>query len=193
VPSGSSLQRISPELALVDERLAAAARPQLAIHRDCLVGVARPLPAANDRRAQGRPLRALLRVTVVAGLCGALIAAVAVSRMTGPDPLRATTELAGEPLAGEPRAAARPADGGPASAGRSIRLRWRSAERAAFYNVILWRGSSRVRDLWPTRPAATLRSAALRPGTYRWFVYPAWNTGTGTTFGPLLARGAFAV
>jgi len=102
----------------------------------------------------------------------------------------ATVSQARETLGGESGrgvAVARP-DGG-------ISIRWPSARRAAFYNVVVFRDANRV-DLWPTGDSVTYVvprtlwiARGLKGIRYRWFVYPGQRTGRVVKFGRLLAHG----
>lgn len=72
-------------------------------------------------------------------------------------------------------------------------LRWRASPRAAFYNVILWRGSARVLDLWPRTATVRVPEGRLAPGVYRWFVYPAFPKGTTHRYGRVIAHGQLKI
>ena len=66
-------------------------------------------------------------------------------------------------------------------------LVWSTAKRATYYNVQLIRAGRKVFSAWPSRPSYRLRRTwsyegrryRLRPGRYRWYVWPG--------FGPLSA------
>jgi hypothetical protein len=77
------------------------------------------------------------------------------------------------------------------------RLRWDGVAGARFYNVQLIRGR-RVLSVWPHRPTFQLRRTwtykgrryRLRPGVYRWYVWPAF---AGGRYGRLVGSSRFVV
>jgi hypothetical protein len=77
------------------------------------------------------------------------------------------------------------------------RLRWSAVKGARYYNVQLIR-DGRVLSAWPTRPSFQLRRSwtyrgrryRLRPGVYRWYVWPRLATGR---YGPLVGSSSFVV
>lgn len=80
-------------------------------------------------------------------------------------------------------------------------LAWRAVPRARFYNVQVHRNGRKVLSAWPQRPRYGLRSSwrhegrtfRLRPGTYTWFVWPAYGTKAVPRYGKLLGRSSFRV
>jgi hypothetical protein len=80
-------------------------------------------------------------------------------------------------------------------------LAWRAVARAKFYNVQVHRNGRKVLSAWPTRPRYGLRASwrhegrtfRLRPGTYTWFVWPAYGTKAVPRYGKLLGRSSFRV
>ena len=200
-----SVETISPELALVDHELDSSARRALPDASDCLK------PAVYLARVDPPTLRRGLPTRRVAGVALVLVAAAIGFVAAGHDADRrasgaATHETATRAASLDPdgraavrvpasRRAAASASSRPRSAhaDSAVRMRWRPVPDAVFYNVILWRGSSRVRDLWPRRPSVEVRRRSLAPGTYRWFVYPALGNGSNRRYGALVAQGVVKV
>jgi hypothetical protein len=79
-----------------------------------------------------------------------------------------------------------------ARVGRSVRFAWRRVKGAAYYNVQIWDGRlrRRVAVRWPTTRTVRLR---LRPGTYRWYVYPGYGPLRQARYGALHGQGTFTV
>ena len=81
--------------------------------------------------------------------------------------------------------------------GSPPRLRWSAVKGARYYNVQLIR-DGRVLSAWPVRPSFQLRQTwtyrgrhyRLRPGVYRWYVWPRLATGR---YGPLIGSSTFVV
>jgi hypothetical protein len=77
------------------------------------------------------------------------------------------------------------------------RLRWAAVAGARFYNVQLIRGR-RLLSAWPTQASFKLRRTwtyngrrhRLRPGVYRWYVWPAFADGR---YGQLIGSSRFVV
>ena len=84
-----------------------------------------------------------------------------------------------------------------ASVSSPPQLRWIAVKGARFYNLQLIRGG-KVLSVWPTRPSFQLRRVwtyngrryRLRPGVYRWYVWPRLASGQ---YGPLLGSSRFVV
>ena len=80
-------------------------------------------------------------------------------------------------------------------------LRWPSSPAARFFDVVLWRGGTRLLDSWPTTPRLQVPSSwtygghhyRLSPGTYLWFVYPGLGSRLQPRYGPLLKSGQFTI
>ena len=74
-------------------------------------------------------------------------------------------------------------------------LRWRDVRDALFYNVQLYRNDRKILTRWPREPRFRVRSRwsnsgrtyRLRPGLYRWYVWPAYARG----YGRLRVRSSF--
>ena len=80
-------------------------------------------------------------------------------------------------------------------------LAWRAVTRARFYNVQVYRNGRKILSAWPSRPRYLLRRSwthegrtfRLRPGTYTWFVWPAYGTKAIPNFGKLIGQSSFRV
>jgi hypothetical protein len=88
-----------------------------------------------------------------------------------------------------------------ARAGSSLILRWRGASRASYYNVQIYRGSSKVFSSWPSRTSVVLRRAwsfaghrfRLKAGRYRWYVWPGYGSRAAARYGRMLVSSSFKV
>jgi hypothetical protein len=80
-------------------------------------------------------------------------------------------------------------------------LKWNRVRRARYYNVQLLRGSRKVLSAWPTRARYQLkrrwnyrgRTYRLRPGRYRWYVWPGFGPRGRARYGDLLGHRSFTV
>ena len=80
-------------------------------------------------------------------------------------------------------------------------LAWRKDARASYYNVQLFRGSTKVLTSWPTHPWLKLQRAwqyqnrpvKLVPGRYRWYVWPGYGAVTVRRYGKLIGMSTFVV
>jgi hypothetical protein len=80
-------------------------------------------------------------------------------------------------------------------------LRWPPVTRASYYNVQLFRGKRKILSAWPTRHSLRLhrswtyrgRKFRLKPGHYRWFVWPGFGARAARHYGPLLAHSSFSM
>ena len=79
-------------------------------------------------------------------------------------------------------------------------LVWIRAKKASYYNLQLVRGH-RVLSTWPVRPGFRLRRTwtyrgrrySLRPGVYRWYVWPGKGRISAGNYGRLLGSSTFVV
>jgi hypothetical protein len=80
------------------------------------------------------------------------------------------------------------------------KLVWTPVKRASYYNVQLVRGR-KVLSAWPARPGFRLRRTwvyngrryRLRPGVYRWYVWPGFGRVSASDYGRLLGSSTFVV
>jgi hypothetical protein len=80
------------------------------------------------------------------------------------------------------------------------RLAWKAAPKATYYHVQLWR-SGRILSAWPRGTSFQLRRTwiyngrryRLRPGVYRWYVWPGRGRPAQKRFGRLLGSSSFRV
>jgi hypothetical protein len=92
-----------------------------------------------------------------------------------------------------------PADGAALSA--PPRLTWTRLRGARYYNVQLFRGAHKVLSAWPRRPQLALRRSwryagkrrHLRPGRYRWYVWPGRGQPAQRRYGALIGHARFVV
>jgi hypothetical protein len=78
-------------------------------------------------------------------------------------------------------------------------LRWPPVDRARYYNVQLFRGKHKVLSRWPTAHHLRLhrswtfhgRRYRLKPGRYRWFVWPGFGARAAHRYGPMIAQQSF--
>lgn len=158
---------ISPELCLVDAELAAWARLRAEERPGDTVPSPAPIAVAGGSTFREPVVRVALGVL-------ALVFVLNVVTLTG----------------------SRVSFGAHLTADGRTEIAWRPVVGATAYDVILWRGSKRVLDLWPTAAHVTL-PARWRSGgelvTPRsgllWFVYPVLARSPESTFGPLAASG----
>jgi hypothetical protein len=186
---------LSPELALVDPELAAAARRLLRGPGDCLAGRAREGPvAAQSPVPSGRrrpSALAVLATLVVAVIVGSPAVDLIPRSSAGPSFAEPS------PTVVEPVREQRSADS--QGIARATELRWPLVAGADFYDVVLWRDGKRVLDVWPRTnrlvvPAGgALEARTLAPGRYLWFVYAGFDGKTAPRFGALLAHGELDV
>lgn len=79
-------------------------------------------------------------------------------------------------------------------------LVWTPVKRASYYNLQLLRGR-KVLSAWPARPNFLLRRTwtykgrgyRLRPGVYRWYVWPGFGRISAARYGRLLGSSTFVV
>ena len=79
-------------------------------------------------------------------------------------------------------------------------LSWTSVPRASYYNVQLFRGD-KVLSMWPTHAGLQLRRTwkfegrryRLKPGKYRWYVWPGFGRRKAGRYGQMIGAGTFVV
>jgi hypothetical protein len=81
-------------------------------------------------------------------------------------------------------------------------LRWVKVRKASFYNVQMFRNGQKILSRWPVQTQLRLRRTwvwngrkwRLVPGTYRWFVWPAYKRkGGGIRYGKSLGFSDFVI
>jgi hypothetical protein len=86
-------------------------------------------------------------------------------------------------------------------ANSSIVLHWKRAKRASYYNVQVYRAGKKVLSTWPTRTSLRVRRSwsyaghhfRLKPGRYRWYVWPGYGKRAVARYGPRLVSATFRV
>jgi hypothetical protein len=79
-------------------------------------------------------------------------------------------------------------------------LQWTAVPGASYYNVQLFRGG-KVLSVWPTQPNLRLKPAwtfagrhyRLKPGLYRWYVWPGLGRRAAARYGRLVGTGTFFI
>ena len=90
---------------------------------------------------------------------------------------------------------------GGARVSRPPLLAWVRVPGADFYNVQILHRGRKVLTAWPSRPRLQLRRAwlydgrrrRLKPGRYRWYVWPGFRDGSRVRYGRLLGASTFLV
>jgi hypothetical protein len=80
-------------------------------------------------------------------------------------------------------------------------LAWRAVPKATYYNVQLFFGGQKILTVWPTRTSFQVprswkfqgRTYRLKPGTYRWYVWPGLGARSASRYGKLLGTRTFVV
>jgi hypothetical protein len=79
-------------------------------------------------------------------------------------------------------------------------LRWTPVHGASYYNVQLYR-HGKVLSVWPTQPSLQLKRSwgfaghhfRLKPGLYRWYVWPGFGRRAAARYGRMIGTGTFVV
>jgi hypothetical protein len=80
-------------------------------------------------------------------------------------------------------------------------LSWAAAPHATYYNVQLYRGNAKVLSVWPSNARLQLpqtwrfdrRRYTLKPGRYKWYVWPGFGKRTWGRYGHMVHAGTFVV
>lgn len=80
-------------------------------------------------------------------------------------------------------------------------LVWTAVRRATYYNVQVFRGSKKVLSTWPSPARLQLaprwsfrrKSYRLRPGTYRWYVWPGFGPRAAAHYGHVIGSRTFVI
>jgi hypothetical protein len=83
----------------------------------------------------------------------------------------------------------------------AVKLHWRAARHASFYNLQLFRGKKKVLSTWPRAAALKLGRSwtygghryVLKPGLYTWDVWPGFGSAGSSHYGRLLGQSSFVV
>jgi hypothetical protein len=80
-------------------------------------------------------------------------------------------------------------------------LAWTAVSKATYYNVQLFLGGKKILTAWPTGTSFQVpqswrfqgRTYRLRPGTYRWYVWPGYGARSASRYGKLVGSRTFVV
>jgi hypothetical protein len=80
-------------------------------------------------------------------------------------------------------------------------LIWTPVRHASYYNVQLYRDGRKVLSVWPSQPELALSRSwtfarhrfALKPGRYRWYVWPGLGSRHAARYGNVIGAGTFVV
>jgi hypothetical protein len=80
-------------------------------------------------------------------------------------------------------------------------LAWTPKRYADYYNVQLFRGGTKVLSIWPTAASIQLTRTwrfaghrhRLKPGSYRWYVWPGFGPRAANNYGRLIGTGTFVI
>jgi hypothetical protein len=94
-----------------------------------------------------------------------------------------------------------PAEDGEVPAAKPVVLAWTRLARADYYNVQLFRNGAKILSAWPTGPQLRLEhewqynghTFTLKPGHYRWLVWPGIGSKAANTYGKRLGLRDFTV
>lgn len=87
------------------------------------------------------------------------------------------------------------------SLGTPPRLTWKSVKGASYYNVQLFKGKKKVLSAWPHGSHLQLKAKwryrghrlRLKPGTYRWYVWPGFGARASQQYGRMLGKSSFRI
>ena len=85
--------------------------------------------------------------------------------------------------------------------GSPPKLSWVATASARYYNVQLFRGSTKILSVWPSTTSYLLKRTwtyggqryRLTPATYRWYVWPGFGDRKDARYGSLLGTSSFAI
>jgi hypothetical protein len=80
-------------------------------------------------------------------------------------------------------------------------LSWTPIRGATYYNVQLYRGGGKVLSVWPAHADFQLRPTwrfdgrryKLKPGRYRWYVWPGFGKRRADRYGRVIGAGTFVI
>jgi hypothetical protein len=70
-------------------------------------------------------------------------------------------------------------------------LSWKSVPKAAYYNVVVTRAGKRIATAWPI--GQQWRTPRLKPGRYRWYVWPGFGAKDAAHYGHLIGSATFRI
>ena len=81
------------------------------------------------------------------------------------------------------------------------RLTWKTVKRATYYNVQLFKGKKKILSAWPNGPHLKLKARwryrghhlRIKPGTYRWYVWPGFGPRTAERYGHMVGKSSFRI
>jgi hypothetical protein len=84
---------------------------------------------------------------------------------------------------------------------RPPKLKWLRAPSAAYYNLQLFRGTTKILSAWPTATSLQLRKTwkyrdkrfRLSRGRYTWYVWPGYGSRADVNYGDLLGFSSFVI
>jgi hypothetical protein len=84
---------------------------------------------------------------------------------------------------------------------KAPKLVWLRASDADYYNVQLFRGTTKLLSVWPVKPTLRLhakwrylgRGYRLAPGIYRWYVWPGFGARADIDYGEMLGSSTFRI
>jgi len=97
------------------------------------------------------------------------------------------------------RLLARPLDGSRVKP--PVTLVWVPVPGATYFNVQIYRGKDKILSVWPRKATFTVpkgwtyegKSYRLRPGVYRWYVWPGVGKKAESNYGSLMGKSTFVV
>jgi len=82
---------------------------------------------------------------------------------------------------------------------RAPQLRWPAVRAARYYNLQLYRGKRKLLTAWPGKPQFNLGRShhghrfRLRPGRYRWYVWPGYGSRAAHRYGAFIGQSSFVI
>jgi hypothetical protein len=86
-------------------------------------------------------------------------------------------------------------------ANSALVLHWKPARHATYYNVQIFRAGKKVLSTWPSKTSLLVRRSwsfaghkfRLKPGRYRWYVWPGYGSRKAARYGRMLFSSTFKV
>lgn len=179
------MERLTPELALVDPRCAVLARASLPDPPDCLfrqwaseprgdlTGPSGPARTSKTGRASGRARHVFSWGIVVVFVGSSLLAFIPPRQSARPELVRRA-----------------PAVHAGSSQESTQRIHWAAVRNAVAYDLILVTGTGKV-ERWTKGTSHRLRVQRRDRGpASQWYVYPVYSAGSTYRYGPLAGQGS---